>query len=378
MKANDSNLEELTELLSILPQPKVKPTTFLQIAEMPHYENVISNIYAFFLRPNEAHGFGKMFLEALLNAVGAEGVLSEINLESLSVGREVTTDKGNRIDLLVNAGDVSLIIENKIYHHSEYNPFEDYWSHVLNKKKIGIIISLHGTGKNHNEFRSITHREFMHEVVKLLPSYSDSASPKFLIYLHDLFQDIDSLYPMHNPENIEAVKFFIENRDKFIQLSKIQQQADNFKLQAIDQVAKRLQKVSRSTGAGYYRYIDLCSEKGVRLSYEVLMGDLFKTRSFMIRLCSTGETKILHDAYENFKHQALSEGLNESKMPHYENWIYFFEKIYYIEDDNGLDSKLLMFSEALYDVIEKDWASIAGEIGAYLLFKGGSSVTAVS
>lgn len=365
---NNSSLQELADFLSgNLPHPKVKPPTFLQLAEMPHYENVISNIYAFFLRPNEVHGFGAMFLQALLNAVSSNIICEELNLELVTVGREVTTKKGNRIDLLISTGDTALIIENKIYHHDEYNPFEDYWSSVKAVNKIGIVISLHRLKPRHKEFANITHSDFMRHIVDLMPAYSSSASPKFLIYLQDLLQDIESLYPMHNSENLAAVKFFIDNREKFAQLEIIRQQADKFKLQEIDQVAQRMQLPSRSTGAGSYKYIDLHSAKGVRLSYEIWVGSLFATRSFMIRLCSTGETVKLHEAYEHVKEQAALEGIHKPKMPQHENWLYFFEKIYHIEHDNGSESKLLMFADILYDTIENDWAAIAKKALNYLV-----------
>jgi len=363
MKVDNLSLQELSEFLNgNLPQPKAKSPTFLQLAEMPHYENVISNIYAFFLRPTEAHGFGAMFLQALLDEVGSNIACEELNLEVIAVNREVITNKGNRIDLLVNAGNISIIIENKIYHHDEYNPFNDYWDFVESENKIGIIISLYKVKSKHERFVSITHRDFMHRIMSIMPTYFSSASPKFLIYLQDLFQDIDSLYPMHNSDNLAAVKFFIDNREKFAQLEKIRQQADNFKLQEIDQVAQRMQKTSRSTGASSYRYIDLCNTKEIRLSYEIWMGSLFATRSFMIRLCSTGETAKLDKAYNDFEEEASLSGLYKPKMPRYGNWLYFFEKIYHVENDNGSDSKLLMFADVLCSAIENDWTTVTEKI----------------
>jgi hypothetical protein len=38
-----------------IPSVKQQPKTFLEIARQPHYENVISNIYAFYFDPHEEH-----------------------------------------------------------------------------------------------------------------------------------------------------------------------------------------------------------------------------------------------------------------------------------------------------------------------------------
>jgi hypothetical protein len=66
-------LGDITRLLdefSRLPQlTRVEPT-ILEIAGYPHYENVASNILAFFLDPKKGHGLGRIVLESLLAAAG--------------------------------------------------------------------------------------------------------------------------------------------------------------------------------------------------------------------------------------------------------------------------------------------------------------------
>ncbi len=49
------NIEALKDLLdkNIIPEKTKTPLTFLAIAKQPHYENVISNIYAFYLDQEE-------------------------------------------------------------------------------------------------------------------------------------------------------------------------------------------------------------------------------------------------------------------------------------------------------------------------------------
>lgn len=53
------NLEHLETFLKNhdIPEIKENPLTFLDIAKQPHYENVLSNIYAFYFEPNQEHGY---------------------------------------------------------------------------------------------------------------------------------------------------------------------------------------------------------------------------------------------------------------------------------------------------------------------------------
>lgn len=47
-----------------IPKIKRKPKTFLGISKQPHYENVLSNIYAFYFNTNEEHGMKDLFLKS--------------------------------------------------------------------------------------------------------------------------------------------------------------------------------------------------------------------------------------------------------------------------------------------------------------------------
>ena len=52
-------LEQLQTFLNQneIPRIKRKPKTFLGIAKQPHYENVLSNVYAFYFNIEENHLF---------------------------------------------------------------------------------------------------------------------------------------------------------------------------------------------------------------------------------------------------------------------------------------------------------------------------------
>jgi hypothetical protein len=107
-----SSYEQYLELLSEFESlPKdVRSESIFDIAGYPHYENVASNILAFFLNPNNEHGLGQLILSSLLNLAAA----SETNQSNVQVSREVYTINGGRLDILIETDNQLIGIENKI------------------------------------------------------------------------------------------------------------------------------------------------------------------------------------------------------------------------------------------------------------------------
>ncbi len=138
-------------LLKPLPEVPEEVWTFLDIAGFPHYENVISNIYAYYLDKDNSHGFDDLFLNALINAIKKKASDSfEPKLKYLddwnewAVSREETVE-GKRIDILLTetSGDreTFIIIENKVFAEL-YNPLDIYWSVSKSRRKLGVVLSL--------------------------------------------------------------------------------------------------------------------------------------------------------------------------------------------------------------------------------------------
>ena len=118
----------LDEFSKQVPPRPERPPTLMEISGYPHYENVCSNILAFFLDPGNPHGLGTLFLDALVQAGGIGEQGGEIGV-NIQIRREETTRKGNRIDILIQSESHAIVIENKIFHEIG-NPFEDYIKHV--------------------------------------------------------------------------------------------------------------------------------------------------------------------------------------------------------------------------------------------------------
>lgn len=136
-------LHQLLDAFKGLSSP-IQDPTFMEIAGYPHYENVCSNILAFYLQPDAAHGLSDLCLKALLSLASVNETLSNVTVE-----REVTTHAGNRIDLLIQSDTHLIAIENKIY-HSVVNPLQDYVSFLerqpANRTLVMFLLSLYSVG----------------------------------------------------------------------------------------------------------------------------------------------------------------------------------------------------------------------------------------
>lgn len=210
-----SSYEQYFELLGefeSLPK-KVRSESIFDIAGYPHYENVASNILAFFLNPNNEHGLGQLILSSFLNLAGA----SETNQSNVQVSREVYTTNGGRLDILIETDNQLIGIENKIYHFLA-NDLEDY-SKSLDKwawpNQLAVVKIILGIRKEQESFGfiCITYEELFSKVKERLGGYATTSSQKWLLYLIDFVSTIGKLKG-GDMEFDENDKFFIENEDR--------------------------------------------------------------------------------------------------------------------------------------------------------------------
>jgi hypothetical protein len=180
-----------------------RPQTFMEIGGYPHYENVCSNFLAFFFDPKGPHGLGNLWLEALMSSVdspGAEGILGG----DVSVEREVATEVGNRIDLLITSETHALLIENKIF-AAAANPFEDYAAYMAKLKnesgdayqdgnKSKILLTLYPSREGTKwGFVNVTHADLAGAVRSRLGLHVSEADTRYLTLMLDFLNTIENL-----------------------------------------------------------------------------------------------------------------------------------------------------------------------------------------
>jgi hypothetical protein len=171
--------------------------TLLEIAGCPHYENVCSNILAFFFDSRKPHGLGTLFVDALAQVLGIDNREGAIGGE-IVVEREVTTRNGNRLDILIQTDNWIFLIENKIF-SAAGNPFGDYagyikdlWPKNRATEKI-LLTPARTTDGAEDGFKNVLHRELVGKVRALLGQYATAADTRYLIFVLDFLNTLDNL-----------------------------------------------------------------------------------------------------------------------------------------------------------------------------------------
>lgn len=338
-----NNLQELQEFLNQheIPKPKKRPKTFLGIAKQPHYENVLSNIYAFFFNDNEVHKMGDLFIKSLLKVAREKGVSKDFsNFYDFNCATEVSTDKGGRIDLLLRNEEQAIIIENKIYHHLN-NDLKDYWDStkpVSKDHKIGIVLSLEPipfTG--HTEFINITHLELLDKVMAISGNYLLRASDKYITYLKDVYQNIINI--SSDFMNVDEMKFYLKNQQAINDLSVFKGAVRKQIESEVDKVGQALPRLSlygpRVNSFNGKRLRHYLSKVNTDLMLTVVYEGLLKPEKTMYIVVEVQGKLIKHR--EQFKDIELTEkekAMTRSDFYTQDNhWLHFASKLYKPSDE---------------------------------------------
>ncbi len=189
-----------------------RQVSIFEVSGYPHYENVGSNVLAFYVHSQKEHGLGCLLLSSLLKVVGKT---IDRNIHVVNVEREYPTILGGRLDLLIRSDAYVIGIENKIFHHLDNDLF-DYKNtidHIAGDRLIPIRIVLsikavaipEGTG-----FVNVTYSELWREVRANLGFHATSATQKWMAYLMD-FMASTELLTGENMKLTDKDQFFVEN-----------------------------------------------------------------------------------------------------------------------------------------------------------------------
>ena len=187
--------------------------SIFDVAGYPHYENVCSNILAFYLDPSNEHGLGNLFLTALMELFG-EG---NPDPDSILINREVTTKNGGRLDLLIETETQMIGIENKIRHVlnndlADYSRSLEAWAKPNQLEVVKILLSIKKE-KVSSGFKLIKYEQLWEKIREYMGKHITTSSQKWLLYLADFMSTIDNLMG-DDMEFNKIDQFFIENEDR--------------------------------------------------------------------------------------------------------------------------------------------------------------------
>lgn len=231
----------LDEFRQQVPRRPKRLPTFMEITGYPHYENVCSNILAFFFDPGNPHGLGTLFLDALAQVGGIEDQ-EEVIGSNVEVDTQVCTDAGNFIDILILSDSHVILIENKIF-YGIHNPFADYAKHLdslaneldkHNKHKFLLTLKLVTNTANDHGFLNITHGDLVNKIRDLLGNYVAGADTRYLTFMLDFLNTLDYLQGgmVMNPE---FVNFLASHSDEVEVLRK---EIEAFKKELRDKITQ--------------------------------------------------------------------------------------------------------------------------------------------
>lgn len=249
------NLPELQHFLDKgIVQVKERDNTLFDIAGFPHYENVISNVYAYFLDPAKDHGLGSLFLDALQDLIQTSYTFS-----SLKIMRECTSNNGGRIDLVIqeerNPTDQTeaidgpvILIENKMY-HDQLNDFEDYYNTFQAKNKKGVLLTIEKTPSKHTAFVNITHEQLIDAAFKNIGQLVLNVPYRTIFILNEFSKNLKNFTMKHEVSGY--YEFYQKNRIAVQQVEKLMGELETHMWDQIDEVPKLLTDLNLKLSSKY-------------------------------------------------------------------------------------------------------------------------------
>lgn len=207
----EKSIENVALRLPKLPTKRKK--NIYDILGIKSKETINSKVLAYFLNDKEEHQFNSLFIDALKElvkekrkegtGVDIENFNDSFNVITEDVTRRATEDqeKQKRIDISIEGGDWTIIIENKINHQLN-NPLKAYWEHAQAKYSnnvIGIILSIPKLDRkecvvnDEIKYINITHKELIRRVQKNL-IIGTRTNDLNLFYLKEYIKNIESHY----------------------------------------------------------------------------------------------------------------------------------------------------------------------------------------
>jgi hypothetical protein len=294
-----SDYQKFKELLTSyvnqnFPKKKKEKITFFDVTGYPHYENVASNILKFLFDINEEHGFRDLWLKSLMEVYNQKTEI-KIGLNSLDVvniEREYSNGTEKRIDLLIDARPLIVVVENKIY-ASVYNPFDIYTqmtnnyikdNQITDAKIAKIVLSLSKENLDLNKgFINITYDELFEHVKNSWWEYDPSE--KWGMFAKDFIANLQKREgETHMKIDEKWISFVNENGEALKDLfDKIQNDIDT-RISILRKLDDELNDVNfkkgvyNSRGSSYAsQFVDIKLKDGATICFETyLMKSLTK------------------------------------------------------------------------------------------------------
>lgn len=324
-----------------IPAVKEWDKTLFDIAGFSHYENVISNVYAWFLDPAESHGLGTLFIDSLQKLIG-----TSYEFDNPVVYREYGFSGQQRIDLVVeNYGeeDISkpthaLIIENKMFHHL-HNNLDDYYNHfeVTDDNKKGVLLTLKPQNPNNEQFVNITHQQWLQVVWSEMENLILDLPEDTLYHLKQFTRNLNN-YVMHQQAK-EHFTFYKKNQKEINQLVQLKTELDRHIWEQLNNIPNYLPEYQLETDyrkPRTYSYLTNKNSPNVMFTIIPKIIDESKPSVYVIVELWYDALKKLDDIDQYFIENQEHASLKLPKIEqHIKNeYMHYAEKQFAVNEDN--------------------------------------------
>lgn len=284
------DIEKIISEFGHLPKFLSEPT-YLEICNYPkrRFEEICSRLLCFYLAPKNEHGFRDLFLKSLFEVLTNESIPYSEDLVSVTSEENA---EGKRLDILIYSTNFVIGIENKVY-ASIYNPLETYKNRIdlyKSENVFRLVLSLRKITNRQdlqklkdNGFTSLTYFYFFSIVRKNIGQYIHQANPKYLIFLMDFIQTLETMSG-ENILNEKLENFFYDNSDTINNLVKLYTKYNERVLDVqIQRIAELKEAISEQTqdfdwwiwsrwDLGYTNSKTLKPKIGIECSYTATKG----------------------------------------------------------------------------------------------------------
>lgn len=212
-----------------LPDPEKTEENLFALGGNGYFENPASDLLAFYLNPHKPHELGELVLRTLLDAAAW---LNPVKLPAeissvVTVEREIVTPNRNRLDILIEAVDYVIVVENKIFHRI-MNPFKDY-EHFIEekypgKKKYFLLLSLTGESPDQTKWFPVKYSDFLTRLtIKLSEAKEEN---KWLWFLREFIANLRS-YTGDSGMKKERLVFYEKYAEEIGKLASLREEYSN-------------------------------------------------------------------------------------------------------------------------------------------------------
>lgn len=194
-------LKQLIKHIKNLPTPETPEKTIFGIGSRGYYENPTSDVLAFFCDSEGAHGLGNLMMEAVFDSLGYCNQEEALTFDDISLiaepEREVFTEDGKYIDILLESNDWVMVIENKVFHKLN-NPFKSYQHHIDKEEqyqgKYPIFVVLSPKGNAPTGWLGLSYPALLDSVrEKLAQAFITQPINKWLVLLREFILHLEGI-----------------------------------------------------------------------------------------------------------------------------------------------------------------------------------------